>query len=307
MDMRRIQTDQSLVEGDTMEHSEIVKALYTKRELERNLHKSCYRLHESLERKDFSVAAFYSLDVAHIYQFLGEIGKAQSHYEKTLEYVGQSKYQWYDIREKCLIALGRIEEVREIVLNDPHITKRGLAGLYEKIGDYDLAQELYEELAQEHSKKADESTFFQPQKLQYASDLWEKARKTNETRTYNQKAVKAWQRISSIKKSLASIEEAWLCEEVGYIYQKADNLKTAMNYYQKAWAHYRKAYTEDITATGAHQVDGDWDYYVEWFSMQIPGNVVLTFRSEHPMKYDQRRMKYRKLSLKENCIDSGSF
>ena len=285
-----------------MEHSEIVKTIYTKRELERNLHRSCYRLQEELKRKDFSGAAFYSLDVAIIYQFLGEIRKAQCQYEKTLEYVRESEYKWLSIREKCLIALGRIEEAREIALNDPHTTKRGLASLYEEIGDYDLAQELYTELAQEYSKKAHESTFFQPQKLQYASDLWEKACNTKETREYNQEAVEAWERISSLERSLVSIEEAWLHEEVGHIYQKADNLETALNYYQKAWAHYRKAYTEDVTATGAHQIDGDWDSYVEWFSVQIPRNVVLTFRTEHPMKYDQRRMKYRKLSLRENSF-----
>ena len=282
-----------------MEYSKMVKALFTKRELERLLQKSCYRLQQELKRKDFSIVAFYGHDVARIYQLLGEVEKAQSYYEKTLGYVGQSKYQWLWIRQKCLIALGRSEEAKKVALNDPHITKYGLARLYEEIGDHAPAETLYAELAAQHSKKADESTYFNPQRYQYASDLWEKAHNMKEARIYNQKAVEAWETIGPEKESLHSIEKAWLHEEVGYIYQKAGNSKTAMDYYRKAWAYYREAYTIDVTATETNQVDGDWDFYAPWFSVQVPVDIVLKFRCEHPMKYDQRRMKYRKLSLKE--------
>jgi tetratricopeptide (TPR) repeat protein len=283
-----------------MEYSEMVKTLFTKRELERLLNKSCSRLQQNLERKDFSTVTFYSFDVARLYQFLGEKEKAQSQYKKTLEYEEQSKYPWLWIKQECLLALGRKEEGREVALNSPYLRKDGLAALYEELGDYDLAQSLYAELAAEHSKKADESTYFQPQRFQYASDFWEKAHNTRESRIYNQKAVEAWERIGSVKESLRSIERAWLHEEVGYIYQKAGNFEAAMDFYRKAWAYYREAYMIDVTATETNQVDGDWDHYSQWFSAQIPDNIVFKFRCEHPMKYDQRRMKYRKLSLKES-------
>ncbi|MGC1120423.1 MAG: hypothetical protein WBA22_04955 [Candidatus Methanofastidiosia archaeon] len=283
-----------------MEYSGIVEALFTKRELERILHKSCSRLQQELKGKDLSIATFYSFDIARIYQFLGEPEKAQSQYGRTLEYVNQSKHQWTGIRVKCLIALGRKEEAREIALNDSYPTKRWLATVYEELGDFDLSQTLYAELAAEHSKEADESTYFQPQRFQYASDFWEKAHNTKEARKYNLKAVEAWERMGFEEESLVSIEEAWLHEEVGYIYQEAGGFDTAMDYYRKAWGYYREAYMIDVTATGANQVDGDWDFYAPWFSVQIPHDIVFEFRCEHPMRYDQRRMRYRKLSLKES-------
>ncbi|MGD2248734.1 MAG: hypothetical protein PVF58_10035 [Candidatus Methanofastidiosia archaeon] len=70
-----------------MKNSEIVKKLFTKRELERNLQKSYYRMQENLKGKDYSVAAFYSFDVARIHQFLGKTKKAKYHYEKTLDHI----------------------------------------------------------------------------------------------------------------------------------------------------------------------------------------------------------------------------
>jgi tetratricopeptide (TPR) repeat protein len=283
-----------------MEYSEIIVALFTRRELERLLNKSCSRLQQNLERKDFSTVTFYSFDIARLYQFLGEKEKAKSQFEKTLEYEEQSKYPWIHIRVKCLIALRRKEEARETALNSPYPTKHWLATVYEELGDYDLAQTLYAELAAEHSREADESTYFQPQRFQYASDLWEKAGNMRESQTYNQKAVEAWERLGPGEESPIVVKKAWLHEEVGYIYQKAGNSETAMDYYRKAWACYREAYMIDVTATETNQVDGDWDFYAPWFLEQIPRNIIFKFSCEHAMKYDQRRMKYRKLSLKES-------
>jgi tetratricopeptide (TPR) repeat protein len=282
-----------------MEYSEIIVTLFTRRELERLLNKSCSRLQQNLERRDFSTVTFYSFDITRLYQFLGKKGKTQFQFEKTLEYEEQSKYPWINIRVKCLIALRRKEEARETALNSPYPTKHWLATVYEELGDHDLAQTLYAELAAEHSREADESTYFQPQLLQYASDFWEKAHNMKEAQRYNQKAVEAWERIGPEKESLRPIERAWLHEEIGYIYQKAGNSETAMDCYRKAWAYYREAYTEDREATVDHQFDGDWDFYAPWFSEQIPHDIVFEFRCEHPMRYDQRRMRYRKLSLGE--------
>lgn len=283
-----------------VEHSRIIDRLYTKRELKRLLQTSQCRLQGDLKRKNYSGAAFYSLDIVRIHQFLGEPEKAQSQCEKTLEYIEQSEYPWLWSRLECLIVLGRKEEAREIILGNPHLGKHGLAAIYEGLRDYDFAQTLYKELAAEHSREADESTYFQPQRFQYASDLWEKAHNMQEARRYNQEAVEAWERIGADEESLVSIERAWLHEEVGYIYQKAGDSETAMDFYRKAWSCYREAYMVDVTATGANQVDGDWDSYSQWFSVQIPLDIVFMFRCEHPMRYDQRRMRYRKLSLKES-------
>ncbi|MBU7039065.1 MAG: tetratricopeptide repeat protein [Theionarchaea archaeon] len=290
-----------------MEYSEIVEALFTKRELERLLQKSYCRLQQELEKKDLSIATFYSFDMVRIYQFLGEPEKAQSQCEKTLEYIKQSRHQWRGIWRKCLIALGKKEEAQEIVLSDPYPTKRLFAYLYEELEDHDLAQTYYAELAAEHSKEADESTNFQPQLFQYASDFWEKASNMRESRIYNQKAVEAWEKVRSGEESHISIEKAWLHEEIGYIYQKAGDSETAMDYYRKAWAYYRDAYMIDVTATGANQFDGDWDFYAPWFSEQIPYGIVFEFRCEHPMRYDQRRMRYRKLSTRKSEDTDGSW
>jgi tetratricopeptide (TPR) repeat protein len=283
-----------------VEYSEMIEALFTKRELERILHKSLSRLEKELEEKDYSFATFYSFDIARIYRFLGEREKAQVQYDVTLEYEEQSKHPRLWIKQECLIALGRNEEGRKVALNDSHSSKHGLALMYEEIGDYDLARTIYLELAAKHSKEADGSTYFQPQLFQYASDFWEKAGNKGESRVYNQKAVEAWERVRSGEESHISIERAWLHEEVGYIYQKAGNPETAIEFYRKAWACYREAYMVDVTATGANQEDGDWDFYVPWFSVQIPTLIVFEFSCEHPMRYDQRRMRYRKLSLKES-------
>ncbi|MGC1122360.1 MAG: tetratricopeptide repeat protein [Candidatus Methanofastidiosia archaeon] len=283
-----------------MEYSKTVEALFTKRELERLLHKSRYRLEQKLEVKNFSTATFYSFDIARIYQFLGETEKAQSQFEKTLEYEEQSKHPWNGTRVMCLIALGRKEEARETALNDPYPTKRWLATVYEELGDYDLAQTLYAELAAGLSREADESTYFQPQRFQYASDFWEKAHNNEEAQTYNQKAVEAWERVGPKNESLHSIERAWLHEEIGYICQKAADSETAMDHYRKAWDDYREAYMIDVDATEVNQLDGDWDSYSEWFFVQIPHSIIFEFSCEHAMRYDQRRMRYRKLSLKES-------
>jgi len=43
----------------------------------------------------------------------------------------------------------------------------------------------------------------------------------------------------NIGRSLHSIEEAWLFEEVGYIYEKAGEFEKALEYYKMAEAKYR--------------------------------------------------------------------
>ncbi|MBU7039063.1 MAG: hypothetical protein HXS52_14135 [Theionarchaea archaeon] len=69
--------------------------------------------------------------------------------------------------------------------------------------------------------------------------------------------------------------------------------EVAMKYYQKAKITYRKACTEDSTAIGAHQVDGDRDFYAQWFHMQLPELHMIDFGFERLWKSDSKRLQYR--------------
>ncbi len=187
----------------------------------------------------------------------------------------------------------------EVALNDFNHTKLEIAKYYERAGKHDVARKLFAEVAIEQSKKINECEFFKPHVLQKVSDLWSKAQDAEKACTYNERAVEAWEKSDAFERSLYLVEEAWLYEEVGYIYEKAGNFEMAMHYYQKAKPTYEQTYTEDPTATGAHQVDGDWDFYREYFYVQFLGIRMFKLRVEHPMKYDVRRIRYRILNLEE--------
>ncbi|MBU7023604.1 MAG: hypothetical protein HXS40_05500 [Theionarchaea archaeon] len=106
-------------------------------------------------------------------------------------------------------------------------------------------------------------------------------------RFWNEKAVQTWEETRDTRyDSLAPVKKARLYEEISYIYQKATQFEVAMDYYQEAKTTYRKAYTEDPTATGAHQVDGDWDSYAQWFHMQLPELDMIDFGFERLWKFD---------------------
>lgn len=285
-----------------MKKTEIFKKLFSQQELEENLQEAQGRLQKELKNKDFTIAAFYSFDIAYIYELLRTKKKAEHYYRITLEYLNRAKFQFLWVKQECLLALGKHQEALETALNDSHHTKLELAKLYEKAGEYGISRQLFTELAVEQSKKANEAgEFFKPHFLQGTSDLWARAHNENEACIYNRRAIEAWEKMKdNIDKSLELIEEAWLYEEVGYIYEKAGKFETAMEYYEKAKSKYEQAYTEDPTSTGAHQVDGDWDYYKErFFYLQFLGIRMFRLRIEHPMKYDYRRIKYRILNLKE--------
>jgi tetratricopeptide (TPR) repeat protein len=290
-----------------MEKIKILKKLFAEQELREYLEEALKSLQEKLDRKDYSIAVFYSFDAAYIYELQGDMRNAEHYYRITLDYLNHSKYQWLGIRIECLRALGRHQEALETALNDPGHVKLGVAALYEDVGNQSIAQNLYTKLAIEQSKKADEvKGFFQPHHLQEASDLWDKARNRNKTLTYNQKAVEAWEKMKdTLQKPMELVEEAWLYEEVGYIYEKAGKFETALKYYEKAKSKYEDAYTEDPESVIDYQLDGDWDFYKEYFFyVQFLGQRMFRLRVEHPMKYDYRRMRYRILNLKGQMKDS---
>jgi tetratricopeptide (TPR) repeat protein len=283
-----------------MEKNEILKRLFTEQELREYLEEALKSLQEELDSKDYSIAVFY------LYELLGDRRKAEHYYQTTLGYLNHSKYQWLGIRIESLRALGRHQEALETTLNDPAHVKLRVAALYEDVGKQRIARDLYTKLAIEQSKKADEvKGFFQPHHLQEASDLWSKACNYEKAREYNQQAVEAWEKIKdTIEGPMELAEEAWLYEEVGYIYEKAGKFETALEFYEKAKSKYEDAYTEDSGAIFVHQVDGDWDYYKEFFYVQFLGLRMFKLRVEHPMKYDYRRIKYRTLNLEDQMKDS---
>ena len=175
-----------------------------------------------------------------------------------------------------------------------------LARLYEEVGRVKEALLLYSGLATNRLMISRFCSFLQPHYLQEAADLREKAHDFEMSHIYNQRAIETWGEMEgNIEKPLVPIEEAWLYEEVGYIYERAGEYKTALKYYNRAESTYELAYTEDLTSTGAHQVDGDWDYYFRFFAKQIPDFRLLYFHSDSLEENDYRRMKYRILNVRE--------
>jgi tetratricopeptide (TPR) repeat protein len=288
--------------------ADMLRNLFTEKELRKKLRRAQYELQKFLKKRDYRMAAFRALDEAHIYDLLGDKQESDYYYKAALEYLDNATFQPLWVRLECLIAFRRYEEALNIATTDPHLTKLGLAALHEHIGNSDSAYDLYKELAVKKSKKEESNANFRPHFFQYISDLWEKAQNMERAQFWNEKAVQTWEDIKDTNyDSLIPIEEAWLYEEIGYIYQKADQLETAMDYYQKAKTKYREAYIGDPTATGAHQVDGDWDTYAQWFHLQLPELDIIDFGFERLWKFDSKRIKYRMLVLQKKIRSGNDF
>ena len=281
----------------------IIKNLYTRDELQQKISKCLQDYKKFKSKNHYYMMAFVYSDVAHLYELLGNKKKRDLYYEKIIE-------MWHDHPGKftelecvsALSALQRSEEALYIVLSNPKGWKvETLAQLYEEVGKKAEAIVIYSSLAI-YSFRFSEAyyPFWQPHYLQEASDIWTRIESPDYASKYNQKAVVAWEDLKdNIQKSLSLIEEAWLYEEVGYIYEKAGKFETAMDYYQKAQFRYKKAYTKEPTAVGAHQIDGYWKRYFKFFIYQIPDFGFIHFRCEHPENNDYRRIKYRILNLEE--------
>ena len=284
---------------------ETFRKAFSMQELEENLQEAHRRLQKELKNKDFTIAAFYSLDVAYIYELLGNTEMAEHYYRTTLHHIDHAKIQFFWVKQECLLALGKCQEALETALNDPHHSNLELAELYRKTGEIEISRQLFSELAIEKAEEVVWDMLFKPHFLQETSDLWSRACNIEKAREYNQQAVGAWEKIKdTIEGPMELVEEAWLYEEVGYIYEKAHKFETALKYYEKAKSKYEDAYTEDPDAVFTHQVDGDWDYYKGFFYVQFLGQRMFRLRVEHPMKYDYRRIKYRTLNLKDQMKDS---
>jgi tetratricopeptide (TPR) repeat protein len=281
---------------------EIIRKLFTEQEREESFKNGSENLSKELQNKNYLNSAIYSLDIAHICEIAGDREKADHCFRTALECLDRADHQPLWVRLDCLSGLGNYEKALQAALNSGIPIHPGLALLYEKAGKYDIAQELYSELAlgQCHIPY-DGEAYLYPHFLQYTSDLWEKAHKAEEVHRFNRQALKAWEKVhNNIERSLYPIEVAWLHEEVGYIYEKAGKFEIAMDYYKNARKEYEMANKEEyIISSGAHQVDGDWDYYMKYFSLQLPGIEIIKSITGYFMKYHLKRIEYRILNLKE--------
>lgn len=290
-----------ILQRDDMMKNPIARKLYTQKELKHKIEQHIRELKRSQSEKDFQSTLSVCYDIGCLYEILEDEEKSRYYYQKTAD-------EWNSHLDKipshicvnALEALGRHEEALEVILAHPgNWNPRALAYSYEKLGRKKEAVLIYAGLSY-CSYKLSEAyyRFWQPHYLQEGADLCEKAGLTERARIYNQRAVEAWEKMKdNIERSLHPIEEAWLYEEVGYIYEKAGNLRTALEYYREAESKYKQAYIEDADSTEANQLDGDWDDYWGFFVHQIPDFRLIYFCLDGSEENDYRRIKCRILSL----------
>ncbi len=292
---------------------EIFRKFFAEGELEELLEKAFETLRkytemiENPEKNSFNqayrMAAFYSLDIAHIYDLMENEKNAHDYYETALDFLNRADFQPLWIRLECLRALERHEEALKTALDHPSSSREKIAQLYRKTGREETAQQLYAELALEESCNPEEmKASLYPQCLQHVSDLWEKAHDAENAEEYNQRARKAWEKVqNNTERNLYPIEEGWLSEGVGHIYEKNGEFHIAMEYYNRANTKYELANQKEYLASSeTHQVDGDWGYYfAKYFYTQLPEILMIDFLIEYFMKLHLRRIKYRILMLEE--------
>lgn len=283
--------------------SPIFRRIYTQKELWCKIDRHRERYEQFQTKNDFRSTPSVCYDIGRLYELLGEEEKSKYYYQEIVD--GWNAHPddiSYSICVSALKALEKPKEAFEIVLAyASNWDLWDLASFYEKLGRPNEAHLLYAGLAV-YSGKLSRAyyPFWRPHYLQEAADLWEKAESPEMAHRYRKDAIEAWEKLKDdIEKNLELIEEAWLYEEVGYIYEKDGKFKTALEYYEKAKSKYEEAYAEDPDAVITQQIDGDWDYYLGFFAKQIPDFRLIFFRSDGPEENDYRRIKYRILNLQE--------
>ncbi len=285
----------------------IIKKLYTREELEGKIEEYMkdYEKHES--KNEYEYMTFACGDIATLYEILEDKEKSNYYYERIVEIWKAHPGKFVDL--ECISALSRLqrsEEALKIVLSNPKSWGVGtLAILYEELGRKEEAIIIYSGLAHcSYELCRVCSPFWKPHYLRKAADLCEKAKKFDRVSEYTKAAVEEWEKNKdNIENTLYVIEEAWLNEEGGYIYEKAGQFDVAMKYYQKTQSKYELAYTDEhVTSTEVTYVEffSDWwSKYYEFFLRQIPDFRFIHFRYEHCRKNDYRRITYRLLNLEE--------
>lgn len=150
-------------------------------------------------------------DIGCLYEILGKKEKSRYYYQKIVDKWNANPEKIpYHTCANAFEALGR-----------PVLIYAGLSYY-----SYKLSEAYYH--------------FWRPHYLQEGADLCEKAELYERLRIYNRRGAEAWEKMKdNIGRSLHSIEEAWLFEEVGYIYEKAGEFEKALEYYKMAEAKYR--------------------------------------------------------------------
>ncbi len=280
----------------------ILEKLYTQEELQSKVCEYITKYEQFQKKKDYRSLASSCYDIGRLFELLKDKEKSNYYYEKIVdEWNAHPEKIPYHICVSALEALERPEEAFKIVLTHARSWDLGgLASFYEELGRIKEARLLYAGMAAYSFALSNAYSFWRPHYLREAADLREKAQHFEIVQIYSQEAIKAWGEVeNNVKKSLHPIEEAWLYEEVGYIYEKAKSLEKARNYYERAKSRYEEAYIKDPASVFTHQIDGDWDDYLGFFAKQIPDFRLIFFRSDGPEENDYRRIKYRILNLEE--------
>lgn len=283
--------------------NDIIKKLYTKKELEYKIDQYKEKLRKFKAKKDYQIIAPIYYDLGCLYEILKKEEASKDCYQKIVD-------KWnaypdevpYHICVNALELLERPYEALQIVLTYPrNWNLRTLAHFYEQLGRKKEAILLFAGLSYYFYKLSEAYyPFWQPHYLQEGADLCERAGLFERSRIYTQGAVVSWDQMkNNIGKPLHFIEKAWLYEEIGYIYERFGKLETAMEYYRKTKIEYKEAYTKDIKSTEANQINGDWGEYWEFFTQQISDIRLIHFYFDSSEENDYRRIKYRILNLEE--------
>ena len=287
-------------------HKKFIQKLFTESELKDIIKRASYRCHSELAERQFRMAAFYNLDVAHAYDLLDDIPTAHQNYELTIQYLNQAQFQPIWIRLECLYRLGKNEEALEAGIKEG-CTESRIALLHENAGLYSEAQKLYETIAQTYTWKSEYTRdHLFPLFLQHHSDLWAKAQNMEKTQFYNEKACEKWEKIKdNLPENLVPIEKGWLFEEIGHIYESAHSCNQALEYYEKAHENYLLGNTEEyLPSSDTNIVDGDWEDYAIEFLFQLPEIKMIYYSVNSYMEDNLRRIKYRILNFKEKIKES---
>ncbi len=293
--------------GERMKNP-ILRKLYTEEELQNKINEYTVKCEKSCIEKDYQSVASRYYDIGCLFELLEDEEQSDYYYQKILEiWNAHPEKISYHMCVSALVALRRPGEAFEIVLAHARSWDlRSLANFYDELGRSEEARLLYAGMATYSVMLSRSYSFWQSHYLQEAADLCEKAQNFEMAQVYNQRARETWEKTkNNVKNSLNTIEEAWLYEEIGYIYEKADKISIAMDYYKEAKSKYEAAYLRDPTSVFAHQVDGDWDCYLGFFVKQIPDFRLIFFRPDGPEENDYRRIKYRILNLEIPYPKSG--
>ncbi|MGD2248733.1 MAG: hypothetical protein PVF58_10030 [Candidatus Methanofastidiosia archaeon] len=280
----------------------ILDKLFTKKELQNKVKQFLIKYKKYQENKDYREMVSILYEIASIFDIMDNEEKID-YYQKIIDIwkIHPDEIPDYEI-VATLEKLKKPEEAFQLILSHPECWGiLRLAKSYEQLGRYQEAHIVYEGMAHFSYQLSEEcSSFWRPHHLRNAADLYEKAHNVKLTKIYGQNAVAALEtKKGNIEKSLELIEEAWLYEEVGYIYEKAKKFEMAMDYYESDKIKYESAYTEDPEAVIDHHIDGDWDKYFDFFSLQMPDLGLIYFYFDSLEENDFRRIKYRILNLKE--------